>query len=533
MDVLYPHFQRPVPSMAIAQFALDRGQGELMTGHEIARGSALESDSPDGRPCRFRTCLSTTLWPIEVVSAKLMGRPFTAPAANGEKVEAVLRLELKCFAKGATFAQLTARSLQFYLKGQSQHVFPLYELLFNHTRAVALAESPRDPRPVWLGPECIRPVGFERDQGMLPYGNRSFPGYRLLTEYFAFPQKFLFFELAGLEKANKASGTLEIYFYLDRSSVDLEQNVGADTFRLGCTPIVNLYAQRAEPIPLTHGETEYRVVPDAQSAVASEIYSIERVTATSPDHEVVEYQPFYSFRHAVEAGKQKAFWHATRRAPHGGGGEDRSAEVYLSLLDLGFTPSAPARWTLDVETTCFDRDRPHRLPFGEGQPVLRLGRGAPVGRIECLSRPTAALRPALKHAALWRVISHLSLNHLSLVDTDDGAHALREILKLYDLADSAETQAMIEGLLSVESRRVVGRWIGEPRSGFCRGLEVRLHFDENRFAGSGVFLFACVLERFLGLYCTLNSFSRLVVTTNKREGELRRWPPRAGERVLL
>ena len=536
LGVVYPHYQVPVPSMAVVQFVLDRGQADLVGGYAIPRESALEADWPDGDPCRFRTCYPVTLFPIEVASASLVGRPYAAPpVAGAADAVAVLRIQLQCYSKDVAFSQLAAGSLRFYLNGQSQHVFALYELLLNNTLAVAVAASPRDPQPAVLPPQSVRPVGFERDEGMLPYAARSFLGYRLLTEYFTFPQKFLFFELAGLgPKVLKPTGTLELFFYLNRSTLDLEQNVSAETFRLGCTPIVNLYCRRAEPIALTQTETEYRVVPDARHPLANEIYSIDRVAATSPEGEQVEFQPFYSFKHAAAREGQKAFWHATRRpAAEPGAKGDRGTEVWLSMVDLGFSPAAPPQWTLDVETTCLDRDRPSRLPFGEGQPVLRLTKGAPLSRIACLSRPTATLRPALKHGALWRLVSHLSLNHLSLADSQEGADALREILKLYDFADSAETRAMIDGLLSVRTRRVVGRAAGEPRGGFCRGLEVTVLFDEERFAGSGVFLFACVLERFLGLYCSINSFSKLIATTNKREGELRRWPPRAGETVLL
>ncbi len=536
LGVLYPHYQLPIPSMAIVQFVLDRGQGELVGGYAIPRESALQADSPDGEPCRFRTCYPVTLWPVEVVSATLAGRPFSAPPVpQAAEAVAVLRVQLKCYAKEVTFAQLAAKALRFYVKGQGQHVFALYELLLNNTLAIALAAGPRDPQPAVLGPQCVEPVGFDRDQGMLPYPARSFHGYRILTEYFTFPQKFLFFDLAGLgPKVLTAGNTMEVFFYLNRSSQDLEQNVSADSFCLGCTPAVNLYRQRAEPILLSHTQAEYRVVPDARHPLAGEIYSVDRVTATSPENEQVEFQPFYSFKHAGARERQKAFWHATRRpAEQSGGKGDQGTEVYLSLVDLGFSPAAPADWTLNVETTCLDRDRPYRLPFGGEQPSLRLSQGAPLSALQCLTRPTATLRPALKRGALWRLISHLSLNHLSLADQEEGAEALREILKLYDFADSAETRAMIDGILSVRARRVVGRSPGEPRGGFCRGLEIGVHFDEERFAGSGVYLFAGVLERFLGLYCSVNSFSKLIATTKQREGELRRWPPRAGETVLL
>ncbi len=538
MGVLYPHYQAPIPAMAVAQFALDRGQGELSAAYTIPRHAMLETAPIEGEPCRFRTCYPTALWPIELSSAAVTGRPFAAPqTVHSANAVAVLRIQLQCFAKEMTFRQLAPESLRLFLKGQSQHVFALYELLLNNTLGVALATGPTDREPAVLDRGCVQPVGFGPDEGMLPYSPRSLLGYRLLTEYFAFPQKFLFFDLAGMGRRAlaKVGNQLEVFFYLSRTSVDLEQNVTADTLQLGCAPIVNLYQQRAEPIALTHTETEYRVVPDARRPMAHEVYSIDRVTATAPDHAAVEYQPFYSFKHAADRRQQKTFWWATRR-PAGQAGQPRAdgSEVYLSLVDLGFDPSAPANGTLDVETTCLSRDLPHQLPFSAGESAFRLAAGGPIARITCLTgRPTKTLRPALKRGAVWRSISHLSLNHLSLVDGEEGADALREILKLYDFADSAETRSMIDGILSVRSRRVVGRVPGDVRGGFCRGVEVTVHLDEDRFAGSGVFLFASVLEHFLGLYCNINSFSKLIVTTNRREGELRKWLPRAGEMILL
>jgi type VI secretion system protein ImpG len=268
--------------------------------------------------------------------------------------------------------------------------------------------------------------------------------------------------------------------------------------------------------------------------LAHEVYSIDRVTAVSPLGEEVEYAPFYSVRHAADAAAEKTFWYATRRpAGQGEGPVDRGTEVYLTLVDLGFRPSAPGGWTVTAETTCLNRDLPHRLPFGGDQPRLQLSEGGgPVGRLGCLTHPTGTARPPRKHGALWRLISHLTLNHLSLVDLDDQTHALREVLKLYDFADTDESHKMIDGIVDVRSRRVVGP-VGSAAPGiFCRGVEVTIQFDEEQFSGSGLFLFAAVLERFLALYCSMNSFSKLVASTKER-GELRRWPPRTGEQVLV
>jgi len=333
----------------------------------------------------------------------------------------------------------------------------------------------------------------------------------------------------------KIGNQLEVYFFLQRAAAELEQNVTEDTFRLGCTPVVNLYRHRAEPIQLTETEWEYRVVPDARRPLATEIYSIDRAVATGPDGTEVEYVPFFSARHAGDLADRQAFWYATRKpAGPSAGQPDYGTEVYLSLVDLGFRPATAGGWTLDVETTCLNRDLPHLLPFGGDQPRLQLAEGGGlVTQVRCLTHPTPTLRPPRKHGALWRLISHLTLNHLSLADQGDGAEALREILALYDLRDTPETRSLVEGVLSIGTRRVVGRASTDTARGLCRGLEVTVHFDAERFVGSGLFLFASVLERFFGMYCTINSFTRMVATVEGRAGELRRWPGRAGDRVLL
>jgi type VI secretion system protein ImpG len=447
----------------------------------------------------------------------------------------VLRLVLECQNEKLTFAELPIPKLRFFLKGQPQFVYRLYELIFNNVLTVALATSPSDTAPVILSPEALQPVGFAQDEGLLPYSARSFMGYRLLTEYFAFPEKFLFVDLVGIppRALDRLSDRLEIFLFLNRSGKGLGQNL-TDVFRLGCTPIVNLYTQRAEPISLTHHDVEYRIVPDARRPLAHEIHSIQRVVATSPDDHQLEFMPFFSVKHASAETAASAFWYAARKsAENTRDVVDQGTEMHLSLVDLNLDPAAPADWTVDVETICLNRDLPHQLPFGGGQPSLRLSEGGLVSRILCLTPPTATLRPARRKGVLWRLISHLSLNHLSLVDNGDNATALREILKLYDFVESAETSQMIGGIVGITSKRVVGRISGSIAGALCRGVEITVCFDEGRFSGSGLYLFASVLERFFAMYCTVNSFTRMVATVQGKEGELRRWKPRVGEKVIV
>ncbi len=537
LGILYPHYLAPIPSASIIQFELDREQGELTTGYRIERGSTIESEPIEGQPCRFQTCYDVTLWPVELTTAGIQGQPFSAPRnAFSSRAKSVLRMQLNCMSDKVQLSQLDVDSFRFYLKGPSQYIYDLYELVLNNTIGIAVGKSESDSDATLLNKDNVRPVGFRRDDALVEYPSRSFWGYRLLTEYFSFPEKFLFFDITGLtpQVKERLEGTMEVYIYFNRHAPDLDNNVTASTFLMGCCPMINLFKQRAEPIQLSQTEMEYRVVPDIRRPQAHEVYSIDRVVATSPNNEEIEFRPFYSVKHGEDARRQRTFWHSSRRpAGYAGGQIDKGTEIYLSLVDLDFRPSAPTNWTLDIETTCLNRDLPNRLPFGGGQPKLQLSIGAPLHAIRCVTAPSPTRRASLRHGTLWKLISHLSLNHLSLADNEGGADALREILKLYDYMNTADTSDMIDGVLNVQSQRIVGRVGGDVSAGFCRGLEVTVHLDEGKFSGSGVFLFASVLEKFMGLYTSINSFTQTVATTNKREEVLRRWPPRASERVLL
>jgi type VI secretion system protein ImpG len=484
------------------------------------------------------------LWPLQVESASL-GPVDSSLGLLPKTAVAVIRIELRCLG-GVSFDQLTLDRLRFFLHGEGQLTCALYELLLNNVVEIRLRSvaGKDNSRLVTLPADAMLPIGFGKDEGLLPYGPRSFAGYRLLQEYFCFPEKFLFLDLTGIGRAVQAklSDPLEILILLDRLP-RLEQPVTRDTFRLGCAPIVNLFKQIAEPIRLSHAQTEYQVYPDIRRPNATEVYSIDSVVSVSPGlDETVEYEPFYSFKHAVEREKQQAFWYASRRpSPRKG---DDGTEVYLSFVDLNFRPTVPASDTVVIHTTSSNRDLPAKLPFGgeykdrpdredaeKGRGDFELEGAAPLSRIRVLRKPTETLRMPLRRGTQWRIISHLGLNYLSLCD--GGREALQEILKIYDFADSSSVRQQINGIINLSSKQVVGRPRSMPWNGFCRGLEVTIELDEQRFVGSGVFLFASVLEKFLGLYTSLNSFTQLIVRTRQREEPLKRWPPRAGEQILL
>lgn len=562
LNVLYPHYLAPVPSMSVVQFALDPSQGKLTTGYEIARHTTLYSRSVAGTPCRFRTSYPLTVWPIEISEASLLS--LDPVDTRGKWSEAVLKIRLQCVNNTKIAEMKTGdddpakakpiESLRFFLNGEPQIVYPLYEMIFNHATRVELRDVPTAAggrtRPtatrgagqttLTLPTSAIKTVGFGADEGMLPYTARSFAGYRLLTEYFTFPDKFLFFDISGLdEAARRGFGEgLEISIYL-HDITPLRAVVDAGTFALGCAPVINLFNKIAEPIQLTAQQHEYHLIPDVHRQMATEIYAIESVRTTDPQFQQSrEFQPFYSYRHVVggdgaasEAGR--AFWYATRRPS--ARAEDAGTEIYLSLVDLNFNPHVPAVDTITAHTVCTNRDLPARLPFGGREGDFEIEGSAPLSRIQCLKKPTPTVRPPMRRAAHWRLISHLSLNHLSLIgnQTDGAPDSLQEILLLYDFLNSSATRKQITGIARVDARRVVRQTGSRIGAGFVRGLETTVEFNEENYVGSGVFLFASVLERFLGLYASLNSFNQTVAKSQQREGIIKRWPPRAGEQTLL
>jgi type VI secretion system protein ImpG len=532
LDVLYPHYLRPVPSQAIAQFQLDPSQSAPESAI-VPAGTALHTKPESGNVCSFRTCYPVTLWPLRVSSASVLPvNRFVTPGAPIDAA-AVIRIEMECLG-GLRFEQLPLDSIRFYLNGESSAVHALYECLFLNVVSVSIRALParEGSALAWLPASSLGQVGLTSAEGILPYSDRSFLGYRLLQEYFTFPEKFFFADLKGLDRMSRHGfgSAFEICIFLQKPDqphrlIALEQSVGRDTFQLGCAPVVNLFEQIAEPIRLSQTKTEYRIIADQHRQLHTEVYSVDRVASANYLGEVEIYQPFYSLRHGAEEG-QRHFWHVHRRPSFRK--NDKGTEVYLSLVDLDFNPSVPPVEMLTLRVTCTNRDQTARFRSLGELGEVELERMALV-RARFLRRPTAAVRPPMRRGLQWRLISHLSLNYLSIVE--NGRTALQEILRLYDFSNDPVIRSQIAGIEDVTSRSCVSRVFSETGVTFCRGTDVTLQFDETQYVGAGVFLLACVLQRFLGMYSAVNSFSR--VTARTRKGVLKQWPPLAGEQILL
>lgn len=542
IDLLYPHYLRPVPPMAIAQFALDQKTTAGSGGHVIPRGVEVRTRliRRAGTHCTFQSGYPVTLWPVEVTGASMLSPGEFPPGVPAERAVAAIRIELRC-PHGMAFPAIGLDQLRFYIDGDEALVHTLYELIFNNAFRVALIDrSKAQRRPVSqvFPPDCLRPVGFERNEALLPCPDRSFPGYGLLQEYFSFPSKFQFFDLAGFDQLDlqQFGDRAEIVVFLSDFERDdrlaaLEQGIRAETFQLGCTPIINLFPKDAEPIRLSHARSSYPIVPDLKFAHAMEVYSVDRVRSTGgAKSPAQDYEPFYSLRHSYEDRHARPYWYANRRPATRT--EDRGTEVDLYLVNPHFRPDFPVDEALMVDLTCTNRDltRPDTLrvrrEFGELWLELRPG-----VRARFLHQPTPSQRPPLRNSLQWRFISQLSLNHLSLTD----ANALREILRLYNYSPDPALRKQIDGIVAVSAETHLAPITAPQGIAFVLGLRAKIEFDEAAFPAGSPYLLASVLERFLGLYSALNSFSQLEATVvrNERKEVLRQWKPRAGDQILL
>jgi type VI secretion system protein ImpG len=537
LNILYPNYLRPIPPMTVVECALDPEQGKKTTRLTIPAGTPmLTRKTVDGMPCRFRTGYDVELWPFQIVEGEWRQPERLQPAIYVAGAAAALRLKLKCLTD-VSFAALPLDRLRFYLSGETNVVHTLYELLSANCLEI-LARHPRDPQKiVRIDADHLQPVGFEENESLLPHTRRSFAGYRMLQEYFTFQEKFLFFDLKGLEALQFSGFTDEIELIFLFSKFErperqqmLELGVNARTFRTGCTPIINLYPQSAEPILVSQTRHEYPVVPDMRHEKSMEIYSIDEVLATNPNtRETTPIDAVYKYRSETRAENGTVCWTATRRSNQIG--EREPSTMYLSIVDIDGRITDPNADVLSVRCMCTNHDLPSRLPFGAAEGDF-FAEGFPaVQRITALRRPTASYDAPDAKGQLWRLVSQLSLNYLSL--TEDGREALQEILRLHNFTDSSYLENQVGSILALEARHhfaLVGSQYGLSPA---RGTKVDIHLDEQQFTGGGAYLFTSVLERFLSSYAQMNSFCQLSATTNLRKGALGQWPPRAGNMVLL
>ena len=538
LETLYPHYLRPFPSCSIVRIAADEapGGGQLS---RIARGTVLRSQPVQGVACKFTSTYDVTLAPLTI--SRLHFSPLIDAPSGLRLPDGCSALLSISFASGSDnyhLEQAGFSSLRLFADGEASVRAALLDALFLRGAGAYVALDEHGPWQAVDG-QPLTPAGYAEEDALIPFSARSHPALRLLTEYFAFPDKFHFIDigwsrLAALLPQQCRQFTLHLPLSglrSDSHEARLLSAVSRDNLLLGCTPVVNLFGKSGVPIRLTHTEPDYALVADATHAFAYDVHSIETVTLVRK-HEAGERQssfsPLYTALHEAQARygqEQGQYWLARR--DEAVAAISPGHEMRLSLIDPQFSPGSAARATVSTQLLCSNRDLPTQLQYGLPGGDL-LAEDVPDGiPVRFLRKPSPSYRFDADSGAHWRLISHLSLNYSGL--TQAGLGEFQKMLSLYDLPRSPATQRLIQGIVTLEHGSTRAWMATIPFPTLMPGIAIRLEIDEQAFVGNSMYLFAQVLQRYFALNSQLNCFTQLTLVSRRSGEELIRCPERSAD----
>ncbi|MGL5523564.1 MAG: type VI secretion system baseplate subunit TssF [Aeromonas veronii] len=518
LNMLWPNYLRPVPSMTIMQFSVI--PGAIAQPALVRQGCQLDSLPLDEVTCHFQTCHDTWVYPADI-------RHIAAQSGNDLST---ISLDIALHAP-LPLSELQLDKLRFFLGGDS---YTAYELYFWLSNQLSHIELEIDGKRFRQEAKALKSVGFERDDALLPYPNNVYSGYRILQEYFCFPESFLFFELSGGEwpKQPLPVSEFKVHFCFDRP-LPAELKIRPDSFMLNCVPAINLFQHDSEPVNLNGRQAEYPLKASYRHADSFEIFSVDQVEGWVEGNLGRSrgtpriYQPFESFQHQIERAKQRlALYYRVRvRESVSGDGFEHS----LSFVRGDETTTVELDESISVTLTCTNRSRAARLKVGSV--CVPTGSSPSFATFRNLIRPTRPLRPALDGSLHWTLISNLSLNYVSLLRRD----ALVQVLRTYDfpaLHDKQAEQASrkrLAGIEEIETKPVDRLVRGMP----VRGLKSVLSIRQSAFGSEGeLYLFSTVLAHFFSLYASVNAFHLLEVV-NLDNKERYQWPVQIGQHSLM
>lgn len=551
LEVIYPNYVSPTPSMAVAQLHPNVMEGDFSKGFLVRRDTAFYSKVPQGEQtaCEFRSSQDVTLWPLQIVSAKLAGIPPDIPALERYlpphvQVAGSLRLRLRMVGE-LNFCNLKGlERLPVYLRGDEQIASHLFELL--HAGAAAtLISTPGQmaEHPHVVTHEALVHEGLAPNQSLLPLAWNTWHGHNLLHEYFSCPSRFYFFALQHLAPglARIKGKEAEIVVLLTRDTQALQGLVDEKQFALFCTPVVNLFPRRTDRIETTSGQAEFHLVPDRSRPMDFEVFSVSEMLGQQAESaQSLQFRPlfqtlnqdegnhgrYFSLRREQRLQSDTARKYGTRTAYTG-------TEVFVSLVDQHEAPYSEGLRYLSVQALLTNRDLPRLVPRN-GVSDLAVGESLPISSVGLVRPPSAPKPPFAQNEMAWRLIRQLSFNYLPLMemDTRQGAQALRDMLRMFIGMQDDVAGKQIGSLIGSRIEPVTRRLPGSGPLIYGRGVLCSLTVDEDGFSGVSPYLFGLVMEHYLSRHVAINVFSQTRLESMKR-GLVAQWPVRMGARGVV
>lgn len=532
LDLLYPHYLAPIPSCAIAHFQPEKDLTNLKT---VSAGRSIEVHfQQNSHVCYFTTVYDTDLLPIELSLAKLSAvSKETEHLFEKSDGRSVLKLTLQTYDKALNFNQLGFKKLRFFIKAPNVSAYQLYDLLFCHALEL-FGYADADNKQLFQVPSanCLKPVGFEKSETMLNYTARSSLGYSLLTEFFAFPEKFLFFDICFTESMAQSlsSNKINLYIMFNKREERLEPYVNKNYLSLHCSPMINLFKKNAEPILLDYAHSEYPIIPDLDSTKKIEVNQVLKASVVDNENNHYDCRPFFSTNHYDSQSDLQYFWQLHRRASVLDGEQNKA---YISLLDLALKKTSSVDSVLALQLLCTNGNLPKQNALNGSEVHLQFQEGAaPIEKISVTTNFTAKRQWPLKEESYWRLVSHLNLNQLSLYDNHAECEVLREVLHLYDFLDEDNSRQLINSIKNILTEKILLRDPSGILNTFVQGLKIKLIIALPAISGHSLFLFGSILDHLFALNCALNSFTQLEICDEQHK-VLHTWPARSGSKLIL
>ncbi len=545
LAAVQPQYLAPTPSICVAGFEPKDNDPLLAQGYTVPRGTqltALAADH-DNAPVTFTTGHDVSLYPVRISEVEfLASRAAVASFAASGKVRAECGLRLRFEPTGPIpLEKIEVDELDIYLDGSEQVPGELYRQIIGET-AAALARPASSASAIPIILPLPEQVGFDDSQALLPAEQRSFRGYRLLGEFFACPERFLFVRLKGLGAAFAAAqgGACDIVLLFTRPSPVLAGALSTANFRLFATPAINLFEKQLGRVAVNSLDHEFHLVPDRTRPLDFEVYRIESIEAHMREEEHPRpVAPLYAFGALMYDWREALFYVprlamrrlSTKAQRIQRRGDYVGTETFLSLSAPGNPDRIGEIRELAVKALVTNRDLAAELTF-RGTQHFSIP-GGPVKAVSVLRSPSKPRPPLGLTDAAWRIIAHLTPNYATLApEKGDNPSMLRDHLALYGRQDDAAMRSQIDGIAGVSSRPVVRRIPGRGQMAVARGSRIKLVLDDGSYHNSRMFLFTAVVERFLAEFATINSFTETVVET-PGEGVVAKWPARIGRRPMI
>ena len=530
LQQLYPQLVSSIPSMAIMEcdidgFAADfdngyqfNGQRQFEPGNITAKTDALGKL----KQCRFSSCHQVNLWPLKV--AQISRFPINQQdyiRNHFKSGQAIIDIQLTSSPESAANGLLMKQPLRFFINLDDQAKYSFYNILAKSFIGAVVYNSEGE-KVKTLNKKNLRFCGYEDHERTMPATKQQDLGYSLLFDYFHFPEKFLFFEIDGLQdiQFNDALQLMLVFEEPIPKNITLNHN----SLKLNCIPVVNLFQKSTEPVPLTHKDYRYKLFPSRENYDALEIYRVDKVFAMNRRGESRELQPYFSI--VSNQHKDSDFrWLAQTQVSSKT--QTPGTETWISVFSEAFVRDVPIGETLYAETLCCNRTWSELFNIGQEFSVLG---SSPIKSAKLLTRPTRYRPQKANSEHMWKVLSHLSLYYVSLTDPQLAQDTLTSILNLYAGKDNNIAQRQIESIENFSAKNDLypvrnGGW-----RGYHHGVSFSLTLYARKFEGSSMILFGSVLNQFLALFAHLNSFVRLELLVGNKQ--VYQWKPLSGHKHL-